>query len=54
MDQSKTLTGCHCYEKSGVERECTADDEYPPVEPEETTDEEPEENPDEEEIPDNE
>ena len=56
MGQSKTLTGCHCYYKSGKERECTEDDEYPPVEPEpeETPDVEPEENPDEEEIPDNE
>ena len=48
MDASVKLTGCHCYSKSGVERVCTEDDEYPPVEPE------PEENPDEEETPDNE
>ena len=47
MDESVTLTGCHCYDKAGEERECTEDDEYPPKEPEETTDEDPEETPDE-------
>ena len=47
MDESVKLTGCHCYNEAGKERECTEDDEYPPVEPdpEETPDEEPEENP---------
>ena len=48
MGKSVKLKGCHCYDASGKERECTEDDEYPPVEPE------PEENPDEEETPDNE
>ena len=42
MDASTKLTGCVCYTKTGKERTCTIDDEYPPVEPE------PEENPDEE------
>ena len=42
MGKSKKLVGCHCYYENGKERECTEDDEYPPVEPE------PEETPDEE------
>ena len=40
MDASVNLTGCHCYNKAGKERECTADDEYPPKEPEEPADSE--------------
>ena len=43
----ESTKGCECYTKAGKIRECTEDDEYPPVEPE------PEENPDEEETPDN-
>ena len=54
MDKSVKLTGCHCYNQNGKERECTEEDEYPPKEnePEETSDEE--ETTDEEETPDNE
>lgn len=47
MAESVNLTGCHCYNKSGIERVCTEDDEYPPKE--ET--EEPEESGDDDEIP---
>ena len=50
MDASKKLVGCHCYNESEKERECTENDEYPPKE--ET--EEPEESGDDDEITDNE
>ena len=50
MAASVKLTGCHCYNKAGKERNCTENDEYPPKE--ET--EEPEEPGDDDEITDNE
>lgn len=55
MDASVKLTGCHCYNEAGKERECTEDDEYPPKEnePGETPDEEmPDEEVPDEETPD--
>ena len=48
MDASINLTGCHCYNYStGIERECTEADEYPPKE------ESDDENMDDDEITDN-
>lgn len=69
MAESVKLTGCHCYNSKGNERDCTPADEYPQVPDDEPDDDEPdndepandddtavtdsEETPDEEETPDN-
>ena len=44
MAESVKLTGCHCYNSKGSERDCTPADEYPQV---------PDEEPDEEQLSDN-